>query len=199
MVAQGRVESHHRPRCCYVVRFLLPLILLVSACGSTDATAVVQGDAGDLEPIAVSMSLYIVATDDVADESLLSSQRRLAEVEEIAARMKETWSRAGIELSVETVARIEVPANVLADVASGDTSGFLQAAGSGAFVVPGAATINGFYVRRSRPSMMKGSAATRWGTFWVCITLSTIPVGSCSPVRTAPTSPTRKSPSPATP
>ncbi len=128
------------------MRFLVPLILLVSACSSSDTTVVAQAIPVDTDPIVISMSLYIV--DDSAADSPLSSQRQVAEIEGIAARMNEIWGQAGVELSVETVTRIEVPAAVLTDLAAGTTSSFLDAAVGGGIEVPGPATINGFYVRR---------------------------------------------------
>ncbi|MEA2001114.1 MAG: hypothetical protein U9N84_04400 [Actinomycetota bacterium] len=128
------------------MRFLVPLILLVSACSSSDATVVAQASPVDTEPITISMSLYVI--DDSAADSPLSSQRQLTELEEIAARMNDIWGEAGVELAVETVARIEAPAAVLTDLAAGTTSSFLDAAVGGGIDVPGPATINGFYVRR---------------------------------------------------
>ncbi|MDX2343587.1 MAG: hypothetical protein QNL12_07605 [Acidimicrobiia bacterium] len=123
------------------MRLLLPLILLVAACGTPDA-----GEAAALstaEPVAVSMSLYVV---DGSDGGPGSSQRTVAEVEDIAVRMNTIWAQAGIELTIRTVARINVPNAVLSDLALGDTSSFLQTAGS--LTIPDPATINGFYVNQ---------------------------------------------------
>jgi len=137
-------ESTGTIRCCSGVRHLIPFVLLLAACSSPEAAAVVTDDGA--EPIQLSMSLYVL---DAADgDATLSSQRELTEVEGIAKRINDIWAQAGIELSVETVTRIDVPAAVLADLAAGDTSSFFQAAGDGGFTVPGAATINGFYVRQ---------------------------------------------------
>lgn len=121
------------------MRLLLPLILLVTAC----STPVAGGDAAKAtpEPIAVSMSLYVV---DSADGVSGSSQRSVEEVEDIAKRMNTIWAQAGIELTIRTVARIDVPDTVLNDLTHGDTASFLQTAGS--LTIPEPATINGFYV-----------------------------------------------------
>ncbi len=123
------------------MRLLLPLILLVAACSTPDA-----GEAAALstvEPTAVSMSLYVV---DSSDGGPGSSQRTVVEVEDIAVRMNTIWAQAGIELTIRTVARIDVPDAVLSDLALGDTSSFLQTAGS--LTIPDPATINGFYVNQ---------------------------------------------------
>lgn len=129
------------------MRFLLPVVLVASACNSPGAAAITEEESVDYEPIVISMSLYIVDDASGDAESPLSSQRRVAEVAEIANRMNTIWSQAGIELSVEAVIRISVPGDVLNSLAAGDTSLFLSAAASGAIAVPNPASINGFYVR----------------------------------------------------
>ena len=123
------------------MRLLLPLFLLVTACSTPDASdeAVVAAPG----PIAVSMSLYVV---DSADGAPGSSQRSVIEVEDIAKRMNTIWAQAGIELTIRTVARIDVPNPVLNDLALGDTASFLQTAGN--LTIPEPATINGFYVNQ---------------------------------------------------
>jgi hypothetical protein len=93
------------------------------------------------------MSLYVVDDADEAD-SALSSQRELAEIEEVATRMNTIWDRAGIELNVQTITRIQVASAVISDLAASDTSSFLVAATNGDFAVPNPAIINGFYVRQ---------------------------------------------------
>jgi hypothetical protein len=93
------------------------------------------------------MSLYVVDDADEAD-SALSSQRELAEIEEVATRMNTIWGQAGIELNVQTITRIQVASAVISDLAAGDTSSFLVAATNGGFAVPNPAIINGFYVHQ---------------------------------------------------
>jgi hypothetical protein len=94
------------------------------------------------------MSMYVLDDIDGGESSALSSQRQVAEIEEVATRMNAIWDQAAIELVIDTVTRIDVPAAVLTDLAAGDTFSFLEAAASGAFAVPNPATINGFYVRQ---------------------------------------------------
>jgi hypothetical protein len=85
---------------------------------------------------------------DSGVDSALSSDRELPEIEDIAMRMNAIWDQADIELTVETLARIDVSAQILNDLANGDTSTFLAAATVGSLVVPDPAIINGFYVRQ---------------------------------------------------
>ncbi len=92
------------------------------------------------------MSLYLVDSADGGPEALLSSSRSVADIEAIAERMQAIWEQAGIELVVETVARIEVPEDAVFGLRNGDTAGFLTAVRSGAIAIPDPATINGFYV-----------------------------------------------------
>ena len=138
------MESTGSIWCCSGVRYLIPFALFLAACSSPEAIAAVADGGG--EPIRVSMSLYVL---DAADgDATLSSQREVTGVEEVAERINGIWAQAGIEFSIETVTRIEVPTAVLVDLAAGETSSFFEAAGNGGFTVPGAATINGFYVRQ---------------------------------------------------
>lgn len=130
------------------MRFFVPLVLLLSACSNTGASSAPSDVLPNDDPIVISMSLYIVDDADGGSDSQLSSQREVDEIEKIAGLMNSIWMQAGIELSVETIARIEVPAAVLIDLAGGDTTSFVAAATQGVFSVPGPSLINGFYLRR---------------------------------------------------
>ncbi|VAV92393.1 hypothetical protein MNBD_ACTINO02-1442 [hydrothermal vent metagenome] len=137
-----------QPTRCSCVRLFVPLVLLLSACSNTGVSNAPSEVAPDDDPIIISISLYILDDADGGAESPLSSKRQIAEIEEIADRMNTIWEQAGIVLDVETVARIDIPANVLIDLVAGDTTSFIDAASRGAFVVPRPAAINGFYLGR---------------------------------------------------
>lgn len=126
------------------MRFLVSILVLVTACGSTRAGVESQ----DEDSIAIGMSLYVIDDADGGAESPLSSKRDLDEIESIAERVKAIWGQAGIDLTVETIARIQVPSDVLLDLGEGVTSSFLNGVAAGAIPIPGPATINGFYVAR---------------------------------------------------
>ncbi len=130
------------------MRFLVLFILLFAACSSANTTGVTPGAPVGAEPIGISMSLYILDDGDGGADSPLSSGREIAEIEAIAVLMNEIWAQAGIELDVKTVARIDVPAEILIDLGAGDTSSFVNAANAGTFTVPDPSIINGFYLGR---------------------------------------------------
>ncbi len=129
------------------MRLLLTVVLLAAGCSSSDVLAIAPATAA-LAPIQLSTALYVLDDADGGADSTLSSLRQLDEIRTIADRVNAIWAQAGIELTVETVARIEVPTDVLVDLAAGDTGSFLEAATAGAIAVPNPATINGFYVRQ---------------------------------------------------
>ncbi len=93
------------------------------------------------------MSLYVVDAAEGESKSPLSSQRTLAELDDIVASMQAIWDQAGIELLISTITRIEAPPQVLADLGRGETAGFLNGMYSGTIDVPDPGSINGFYVR----------------------------------------------------
>jgi hypothetical protein len=130
------------------VRFFVPLVLFLSACSAAGTSNAASEVSPTDDPIDISMSLYILDDVDGGSDSPLSSQRDVGELENIAELMNSIWAQAGIELRVETVARVEVPADVLIDLAAGDTSSFVDAATRGVFLVPGPGIVNGFYLRR---------------------------------------------------
>jgi len=126
------------------MRFLVAFLLLVAACGSTRAAIEVK----DVDPITISMSLYVLDDVDGGPESTLSSKRELGEMESIAENVKTIWGQAGIDLGVETIARIQVPSDILLDLGEGVTSSFLSAVAAGTIPIPGPGHINGFYLAR---------------------------------------------------
>jgi len=130
------------------MRFFVVFLLFATACGPIEATSDFRADSVRNGPLQISMSLYVVDDADGRPESSLSSNRSLAEVSEIAERMKTIWDQAGIDLVIETVARIEASADVVAALGAGDTSSFINRAASGAISIPAPGTINGFYVAR---------------------------------------------------
>jgi len=129
------------------VRFLLsPLFVVLAACGSAavavtpTATSIVGPDA-TRETIHLPVSLYVVVGDTGP-----SSARTPDEVAEIGARMTEIWSQAGIMLDITVVGKIEVPSDVIAEVAARDGRAFLVAANQGRFEIPDPGALIGFYV-----------------------------------------------------
>jgi hypothetical protein len=130
------------------VRFFVPLVLLLSACSTAGASNATSEVSPDDSPLAISMSLYILDEIGGGSDSQLSSQRNVGELEEIAELMNSIWAQAGVELRVETIARVDIPGDVLVDLAAGDTTSFVDAATQGVFLVPGPGVINGFYLRR---------------------------------------------------
>lgn len=138
-------DDHWR---CLRVRFLVPLLLLAASCSSAGVAAPVRAGSDGEAPTQLSISLYVVDDADGGPTSPLSSRRSLPDIDEIAEQMRTIWDQAGIELVIETIARIEAPGGVLVDLGDGDTSSFLAAARTGAISIPDPATINGFYVAR---------------------------------------------------
>ena len=130
------------------MRSLAPLVLFVAAC-SPVATVVEETPAVvGAESIELSMSLYVVDESGTGGDSALSSDRTASELAEIAAAMQIIWAQAGIDLTVATTTRIEVPAAVLRDLAKGNTSSFFDVATAGALAIPNPGSLLGFYVKR---------------------------------------------------
>jgi hypothetical protein len=124
------------------MRLVVPLLLLLAAC-SPVASA---GSDQDTEPVAMSVSLYVVQSDEGAT-SQASSERTVAELEDVFSGMRTIWSHARIELTLESTETITAPENVLIDLAAGDTRSFFDAASTGAIEIPAPGTILGFYVK----------------------------------------------------
>jgi hypothetical protein len=114
-------------------------------------TARTLGSEPEREPITVSLSLYVVSDSDAdADSgSGLGTQRSAADVEAIVADIAPVWAQADIVFDPVRVLEIEMPADVLAEIATaGGTDAFFTGAGR-TFDVPEAGDINGFYVREA--------------------------------------------------
>ena len=126
------------------MRFLVSILIVVTACGSNQGALT----SPDENPITIGMSLYVIDDADGGAQSVLSSKRDLDEMQTIAERVMVIWGQAGINLTIETIARIEAPSEVLVDLSEGVTSSFLRALAEGAVPIPGPAMINGFYVAR---------------------------------------------------
>ncbi len=147
------------------VRFLIPLLLLVAACGSANAVVDGDGDSAVADQVELSLSLYIVDEAGGGTGSALSSQRDVATVEQIVERMQTIWDQAGIVFVISTITRIEAPTEALSDLGRGETATFLDGVYRGAINVPGAGTINGFYVRSL--GRINGMAPLGTRTFFV--------------------------------
>jgi hypothetical protein len=129
------------------VRFLIPPLLLLTACAPSAATTAPSDIPPTIEPIVLSLSLYIVDEAANSSPSRLSSQRDVAEVQQIAERIEAIWGQANVDLAVTTITRVEASTEVLSELSRGETGGFLADLFDGSIPVPGAGAINGFYVR----------------------------------------------------
>ncbi len=110
------------------------------------ATADDQANSLD-EPIAMSMTLYLV--EDALDppDSPLSSQRTPEGLSIIAEDMGEVWSQANIVFDPVTIETVQLPRDVLEAIALGlDTGPFFDQVGN-TFDLPNPSALNGLYVR----------------------------------------------------
>lgn len=114
------------------------------ATGTVGASEQADTAAAELEPIVIPLSLYILLDGDDPASSR-SSARTVAELETVAADVDQIWNQAGITFDPISVHRIEIPADVLAGIAAGDTDRFFATVGRD-FDVPDAGLINGFFV-----------------------------------------------------
>lgn len=129
----------------------LVILLTLAACSAgTGAGAADTAPVTDAGPgtITLSLSLYVVSDGD-DDDSVLSTDRSVADVEAIAADMASIWAQADIAFDPVRVIEIDLPAEVLAGIAStGRTDSFFAQAGR-TFELPDAGAINGFYVHEA--------------------------------------------------
>ena len=95
-----------------------------------------------LDPITLPISVYIL---DDAEETL-SSARSEEEIDEIFTKVNEIWAAAGVQMDVQTVARVSTPSGVLAGLGEGRLRLFFEAAGT-VVQVPGTSLLNGFYAQ----------------------------------------------------
>ncbi len=124
-----------------------------------------QGVRTPIDSVEVPITLYVVTDTDGGAGSPLSSTRTVDEVATIADRVVAIWREGGVALDVQGIHEIEVPRDVLVDLARGDTDAFLGAAVNGRFAVPDPSVINGFYVRDAGGVNGVAPAGTR--TFFV--------------------------------
>ena len=99
-----------------------------------------------LETIIAGISLYVLVDDGEPRDPLFSSRRTEDELLVILDGMNDIWRQADTELRLETVATVQVLANVLEGFLAGDLGPFFNGFGR-TFNVPGTAAINGYYVR----------------------------------------------------
>jgi hypothetical protein len=127
----------------------LVILLTLAACSAgTGAADAPPNTEAARETINVSLSLYVVSDGD-DDESRLGTRRSVSDVETIVADMTPIWAQAGIAFDPVRVLKIDIPADVLADIAStGRTDAFFAQAGR-TFELPDAGAINGFYLREA--------------------------------------------------
>jgi hypothetical protein len=127
------------------MRLFVHLLLLLAAC-SPAATAVQDDDSQEREPVGMSVSLYVVHAGELPTSSS-SSERTVAELEDVFTRMQTIWDQAGINLRLATARTITAPESVLRDLATGDTRSFFDAVGAGVIVIPDPGTLIGLYVK----------------------------------------------------
>jgi hypothetical protein len=96
------------------------------------------------DAIHVPLSLYVVADES---KSGLGTQRTTADVEAIVGKIAPIWAQADVVFDPVRVVEIEMPEDVLAEIAlTGLTDTFFEQAGQ-TFDIPELGAINGFYVR----------------------------------------------------
>jgi hypothetical protein len=129
---------------------VIALLITLSACGGSSGafSADISERAGvaPIEgPISVPLSLYVVLA---SDDPSLSSQRTPEGLALIGDAMNDIWAPSRIVFDPIQVETITVPTEVLAALADGNNSLFLEQA-QRTFDVPSAGVINGFYVRNA--------------------------------------------------
>ncbi len=121
---------------------------LETAAATTVAdTALATDSEPEREPIIVSLSLYVVSDADA--DSSLGTQRSVADVEAIAADIAPLWAQADVLFDPVHVIEIDMPTDVLDEIATtGGTDAFFAGVGR-TFDIPEIGDINGFYVREA--------------------------------------------------
>ncbi len=105
-----------------------------------DETAVVPPEDEQLPHITLPISVYIVDGED----DVFNSGRSEAEIRQIFEKANKIWAQAHIEISVQAVERITLPAEILTAIQSGNFTPFFDEVGV-AFDVPNPSLLNGFY------------------------------------------------------
>ena len=142
------------------MRFLIPILLLAAAWSFASPVAAADSAETTTAPSSLSLSLYIVDEAGASPSSELSSERDAASMVQMLERMQTIWDQAGIELVVQSIARISAPSDALIDLSRGDTSAFLSSLYEGSIEVPNPGALNGFYVR----SLGRINGLTPFGT-----------------------------------
>jgi hypothetical protein len=97
--------------------------------------------------ITLPISMYLLV-DDIENPNLdISTSRTEDGLMTILENMNIIWSQSNIELSLNTIATVEVPEAVLEDIIAGDFSSFFAALADGSISLPDTAQINGFYAK----------------------------------------------------
>jgi hypothetical protein len=120
--------------------------MLLLALGYGLGGSVIAADVTEA-PVTLPLSLYIVDEAGASPTSELSSRRDDESLAQVLERMRGIWAQAGIELALDTIARIEAPADALSALGRGDTTAFLNGLIDGTIEVPNPGIVNGFYVR----------------------------------------------------
>ena len=141
-----------------IIRILTILIvaggLILSGCATADDSVTATASpsnylgpesAGE-ETIAVGISFYLLVDDAASPDPELSSRRTQEELVAILEGMNQIWRQADIYLQLKTISTVEVPKDVLKALLAGNLRPFFNQLGRN-IEVPGAAAINGFYVR----------------------------------------------------
>ena len=141
-----------------IIRFLAILLIpggfLLSGCGAdTDSVPAAGSPSNTLgrgntggETIVVGISLYLLVDDAESPDPELSSGRTQEDLVAILDGMNLIWRQADIHLRLKTVSTVEVPKTVLDALLAGNLGPFFNELGRNTNI-PGAAAINGYYVR----------------------------------------------------
>jgi hypothetical protein len=136
------LQSWDLPSTC-----MRPLAILLALAACSSSPVVTADPEPAREPITVSLSLYVVS--DAGDDSGLSTQRSVAAVETIASDISPVWAQADVIFDPVRVIEIDMPTDVLTEIATtGETEAFFAGAGR-TFDIPETGDINGFYVRQA--------------------------------------------------
>ena len=141
-----------------IIRFIAILLIaggfLLSGCGADTESAPTAGPQSNTlgrgntggETIVVGISLYLLVDDAESPDPELSSGRTKADLVAILDGMNLIWRQADIHLQLTSISTVEVPKNVLDALLAGDLQPFFNGLGRN-INIPGAAAINGYYVR----------------------------------------------------
>lgn len=100
-------------------------------------------ESAQLTLITLPISVYLVDGEDNA----LNSARDEADIRQIYARVNEIWAQAGIQISVQTIERMTIPAEILSQIQRGNFTPFFDSVGV-EFEVSEPSLLNGFYTQQ---------------------------------------------------